>query len=125
MKITLKKCTEALNSDMINIMIKQISNDIKVKLIKRNEEIKKKIINEAENNFIQNFKNVLNDGDFILYITNLFFDNLIEFYDNKKKIKDKNKNLFLKSDFISSLNNIYESYKKNIKDIISPIVQEK
>ena len=125
LKITLKKCAEALNSDMINIMIKQISNDIEDKLIKKNEEIKKKIIHETENNFIQNFKNVLNDGDFILYITNLFFDNLIEFYDNKEKIKNKNKNLFLKSDFISSLNNIYESYKKNIKDIIRPIVQEK
>ena len=124
-EITLQKCTKALKSDMLNIMIKQISDYIENKLIKENEEIKIKIINEAENEFIQNYKDVLRDGDFIHYITNIFMNYLNEFYDKNKKIKNRNKNLLFKSDFISSIKNIYESYKNGIKDIINPIIKEK
>ena len=124
-KITLQKCTEALKSDMLNIMIREISKKVEKKLIKENEKIKVKILNETKNDFIQNFKIVLNDGDFILYITNIFVEHLKYFYDNNRKIKNRNKNLFFKSDFILSIKNIYESYKNGIKDIITPIIKDK
>ena len=43
---------------------------------------------------------------------------LSDFYDLVKNTTNKSKNLFLKSDFISSINRIYVSYKEYIKKLI-------
>ena len=40
---TLKQCSKALKSDLLNIMIQQISNHIANRLISHNENIKKKL----------------------------------------------------------------------------------
>ena len=126
MKIcTLKKCSKALESDFLNIMIQQILKYIKNKLITLNQNIVNEIINKTINDFIENYEDVLQNGDFIKYIVDMFFKYFNDFYDNENDDNNKNKNLFFRSDFISSLKSIYSSYRENIKEIIKPIVKEK
>ena len=55
----------------------------------------------------------------------MFFKYFNDFYDNENDDNNKNKNLYFRSDFISSLKSIYSSYRENIKEIIEPIVKEK
>ena len=122
---TLKKCSKALESDILNIMIQQILKYIKNKLITLNQNMKKDIINKTINDFIENYEDVLQNGDFIKYIVDMFFKYFNDFYDNENDDNNKNKNLYFRSDFISSLKSIYSSYRENIKEIIKPIVKEK
>ena len=112
---TLKKCTEALGSNMIKIMIQSISNYIKGKLIKENKKIKNQIISKTQKDFSEKYNDFLSDRDFIIYIVNLFFNYFDDFYENIKTISNKSKNLISSSYFILSIQNIYYSYKKVIK----------
>ena len=62
---TLKQCSKALESDILNIMIQQILKYIKNKLITLNQNIVNEIINKTINDFIENYEDVLQNGDFI------------------------------------------------------------
>ena len=117
---TLKKCTEALESDTLAIMIELISKNIKENLIENNQNIKERIINKIRYDFIQDFNNTLGDSEFIKYINDIFFKYLNNFYDNKKIITNTSMNLIFKSDFISSISKIYSSFKSSIKEKIKP-----
>ena len=59
---TLKKCTEALESDMLKIMMKKISNNLKNKLFQENEKFLNEIIDKTRNDFIQNYNEFLNES---------------------------------------------------------------
>ena len=123
---TLKECSKALKSDILNIMIQQISKYVENKLIELNETIKNEIIYKTKNDStIENYEDVLQNGDFIKYIVDLFFKYLNDFYDKENDDNNKNKNLFYRSVFILSLKNIYCSYRENIKKMIKSAVKEK
>ena len=79
----------------------------------------------ARNNFNIDFKNLLNEKGFILYISNIFFKYLNYFCDKKNIIPKESLNLFFESDFISTIINTYSSYKKSIKNFLESITEEK
>ena len=91
-KTTLIKCTKALGSDMLKIMVTLISNNIKDNLIKENEKIMKEIKDKAINDFFEDYKEVLEDEDFIMYIMDIFLKYLNYFYNKTKNITNKSKN---------------------------------
>ena len=124
-KTTLEKCKNALQSEMQNIMIEQITNNIEYNLNKENERIKKEIEKLAINDFNRDFKNLLKDKGFILYIGNIFFKYLNYFYDKKNIIPKESMILFFESDFISTIINTYSLYKKCIINYLEPIIDEK
>lgn len=123
-KTTLSKCTEALGSDMMKIMVDLISKNIKDIFMKENENNIQVIKNKKLNDFFENYKNALDDGDFIMHIVNIFFKYLSVFYGNNKIISNKSKNLIIKSDFISTIKNIYSSYQVQFEEEIKPFVKE-
>ena len=134
MKITLMKCSNALQSDMMKIMLQKLSDDIVKNLIGKNKEISELIKYKTCTDFKLYYKEILQEGDFILYIIDIYFKYLNDFYDKNKKISNKSKNLILNSgffarifkvDFITSIHNIYSSYKEQIKEKIKPIAEEK
>jgi hypothetical protein len=80
LEVTLQKCSKSLQGDLINLMISNISEDIKNELLEENKKIKDDILEKIENNFVENFAKVLNDGEFIDYIINIIMENLKYFY---------------------------------------------
>ena len=122
---TLSKCTEALGSNMMKIMLELISKNIKESLIRQNSVIMNNIINSTKKDFVTNYKKVLKDDNFFLYIINIFFNHLNEFYDKKRMISNKSKNLIILSSFFTSFKNIYSDYKQIIKEMIEQEVEKK
>ena len=118
---TLKNCTKAMESDMLKIMMQEISKSIKNQLIQENRENIKKILDKTKDDFIQNYNGVLNDRDFFEYIINIFTDNLKYFFSTLKKIKNKSRNLIFKSNFIANIYNVYSFYKRIISEKIKLI----
>jgi hypothetical protein len=68
LNITLKKCTEALGGNMINIMIRKISNDIKRIMLDINIDNEKKLNDLIIDQFINKYNEVLKDQQFMNYI---------------------------------------------------------
>ena len=124
-EITLKNCTKAMESDMLKIMMQEISKNIKNDLIQENRENMKKILDKTEEDFIQNYNHVLNDKDFFEYIINIFTNNLKYFFNTLKKIKNKSKNIIFKSNFFKNIYKAYSFYKKIIKEKLEHIYIEK
>ena len=118
---TLKNCTKAMESDMLKIMMQEISKSIKNQLIHENRENIKKILDKTKDDFIQNYNGVLNDRDFFEYIINIFTNNLKYFFNTLKKIKNKSRNLIFKSNFIANIYNVYSFYKRIISEKIKLI----
>ena len=77
------------------------------------------------NDFIEYYTKTSDDGDFIKHINDIFFKYLNYFFDKEKNITNRSRNLFFKSDFISSIYKIYLSYKNILKQNIYFIVGEK
>ena len=125
MKTTSKKCKEAFKGHMMKIMIQKISNDITQNFLNKNEKTMEKIKQMTFNDFIEYYTKTLDDGDFIKHINDIFFKYLNYFFDKEKNITNRSRNLFFKSDFISSIYKIYLSYKNIIKQNIYFIVGEK
>ena len=134
MEKTLIKCSNALQSEMMKIMLQEFSYNIIQNLKGKNKELVKLIKYKTYTDFLLYYRNFLGDRDFILYIIDIHFKYLNDFYDENKKMSNKSKNLFFKSgfftrifkgDFISSIYNIYLSYKEKIKEKIKPIAEEK
>ena len=124
-KTTLKKCKEAFKGDMMKIMTQQISKDITKIFFLKNDEVMNRIICSTYNNFVEKYIEPLGDGDFFLYINNLFFKYLSLLNDVIENITNKSKNLMFESKFMTSINKIYNSYKNYVKDLIKPIIEEK
>ena len=118
---TLEKCTQALKSDLINIMIKKISDDVKVNKLKENEKKEKEIKNNIITKF-KEYKNVYKDEEFINYIIDMLIKNVETFLnDNEKdiyKISNSSYNLINKSNIINDIKKFIINYKKQVKDII-------
>ena len=124
LEITRNNCIKALDSDMFKMMVEKISDNLLDNFFKKYEKIVELIKEKGFNYFINNYKESLGDGDFIQYIIDIFLKNLNKFFDSEKEITNKSRNLFLKSNFTASINKIYSSYKRNIKNDIKSIVKE-
>ena len=124
-KTTLIKCTEALGSDMLKIMVTLISQNIKDNIIEENENIMNEIKSKTLNDFFEDYKNVLEDEEFINYVVDIFVKYLDSFYKKFKKISNKSRNLIMRSEFITTIKNNYDSYKIKVKEIIKPFVKKK
>ena len=117
MNLTLDKCKEALQGFMPKVMMKNISNEILYKMINFVEIKKQKVKNGIREKFNNEFKNVLDDKKFIEYIINLLGRNLSIFYE--KNISNKNLNLLINSEIISSIKIFMNKCKKFVGDLIS------
>lgn len=124
-KTTLIKSKEAFKSDMMKILIQKISNDITQNFLNKSEKTMEKIKQKTFNDFVKYYIKPLNDRDFIQYINDIFFKYLNNFLDNEKNITNKSRNLFFKSNFISSITKMYLSYKDIIKENINSLLEEK
>ena len=121
---TLVKCTTELKGEMINLMTSKISEDIKSNLITNNKEYEKIINNNIIKEFIEKYKYVLKDEEFINYLVNLFGKNLITFYENyTTKISNASLNLLNQSNFITSIKNYIPFYKSKAKEIIESMIK--
>ena len=121
---TLEKCTKSLEGEMINLMTQKISDDIKSNMLSINRKDEEKINNDIINNFVEKYKNVLKDEEFIKYIINMLVSNLQSFYKNDiKKISNSSYNLVNNSDIINKIKNFISYYKKKTKEIIEPIIK--
>ena len=120
---TLRKVTKSLQGDLINIMTNKISEEIKNEMFNINGKILKTIQERIIENFINDFNQVLRDGDLIDYIIDIIVNNLYEYYENK--ISNKSFNSLNKSEFIKEVKNKITNYKSEIKEIIKPIIEEK
>ena len=123
---TLEKCTTELKGEMISLMTSKISADIKVNMMKKNVEFESKINELIIKDFINNYKYVLKEEEFVDYIINIFGKNLYIFYENYiKKISNASFNLLNNSSTISSIKSYITYYKTKTKEIIEPIIKAK
>ena len=113
-KTTLLSCTKALENDMSKMMMRLISKNITDNLIRKNKKIKDNIIKKTLNDYLEDYNNPLEDGDFIKHIVNIFIKYLNEFYDKKKKITGESFSLLINSPFITSINSFYSSFKTSV-----------
>ena len=120
---TLEKCTKSLQGELINLMVKNIVESIQKELIKKTKEKLQKIQEKMIDDFVNEFHQVLNDGELIDYIINIITNNLEIFYDSK--ITNKSFNLLNSSDFKKEVEDKISNYKSIIKQVIKPIVEEK
>jgi len=116
--ITLRKCTEALGGNMINIMIKKISNDIKGIMLDINSHNEKDLNNLIINQFTNKYNEVLKDEQFMNYIINMIGRNLEKLFYGKK-IFNSSLNLLIQSDIIINIKNFITFYKTKTKEFIN------
>ena len=117
MNLTLDKCRSALQGHMPKIMMNNISNDILYKMKNLIETKKKKVKDEIKEKFINEFKNALNDNEFIEYIINLLGRNLSIFYE--RNISNKNLKLIINSEIIDTVRTFLNNCKQFTKNLIS------
>ena len=116
---TLKKCTMALQGDLINFMTKSISDDVRQEILTENKKLEKKANYEIIKNFIKEYKYVQNDEELKNYITNLIGNSLFPFYQNyNKKITNKSLNFLKKSYIINPVDDFIKKYKSKVNQII-------
>ena len=121
---TLNKCTKVLKGEMIDLMIKKISQDIKEDLFKNNKSNEKEILRELINDFVNEYKLVLKNGDFLNYIVNIFILKLKKFYGEDMNFTNKSQNLLIKSNFVGEIKKFISKNKEAISQIINPIAKE-
>ena len=123
---TLKRCTEALQGEMIELMTKAISNNIKEKIKKEIEKIYTDIVEHFKEKFNLEFKEVKYDTKFLDYIVKIFDDNIIKFYNNYiEHISIRSQNLIKSSNIITDIKKFIFLYKEEIKNIIESNIKEK
>ena len=98
-------------------MMNNISNDILYKMKNLIETKKKKVKDEIKEKFINEFKNALNDNEFIEYIINLLGRNLSIFYE--RNISNKNLKLIINSEIIATVRTFLNNCKQFTKNLIS------
>ena len=125
-KTTLLSCTKALENDMSKMMMRLISKNIKDNLTKKNTKIKDNIIKKTLDDYLEDYKNPLEDLDFIKHIVNIFIKYLNEFFDKKKKITGESFSLLINSSFINSINSFYSAFKNSVnRKYLYYIIEEK
>ena len=123
---TLRKCTMALQGDLINFMIDIISDDVKGKILEKNKSLEKEINYKIINNFTNDYECVLNDEEFKNYITEMIGKGLFTFYENyNKKISNKSLNFLKNSNIIKSVNNCIIKYELVVNQIIKDNLNQK
>ena len=123
LKATLEKCTSSLQSELINLMIKKVSDEIKSDILNKYTKLLQKIQENIISKFVSEFNQVLNDGELIDYIINFIIENIKEF--NEGKILNKSFNLLNESDFIKEVKTKVTVYKNKVKKLIEPVVEQK
>ena len=119
LNLTLNKCKNSLQGDMPKIMMKNISNEILYKMKNLNEVNRNKIKDLIKGKFINEFKSILKDNEFIDYIINLLGRNLNIFYG--KTISNISLNLIANSEIIANVKNFMNNCKEFTKNLISEI----
>jgi hypothetical protein len=117
LNLTLRKCTEALGGNMINIMIKKISNDIKGIMLDINSYNEKALNNLIIDQFTNKYNEVLKDEQFMNYIINMIGRNLEKLFYGKK-IFNSSLNLLIQSDIIRNIKSFISFYKTKTKEFI-------
>ena len=123
LKATLTKCTQSLEGKMKIIMMKNISDDIIKDMKKDNSNNEKKIIDSIVEEFIENYKKVEKDANFINYLVNMLGINLKDFYE--KDISKATLNLIFNSNIIKNIKDYISFYKDVTKKKIKKIIEEK
>ena len=123
LKATLEKCTSSLQSELINLMIKNISDEIKAEILNKNKKLLTQIQENIISKFVSEYNQVLNDGELINYIINNIIENIKEF--NEGKVTNKCFNLLNNSDFIKEVKSKVKKYKENVKTLINSTVEHK
>ena len=123
LKTTLTNCTQSLEGKMKTIMMKNISDDIIKDMKKDNSNNEKKIIDSIVEEFIENYKKVKKDENFINYLVNMLGINLKDFYE--KDISKATLNLIFNSNIIKNIKDYISFYKDVTKNQIKKIIEEK
>ena len=108
---------------MQKLMTQSYRNYIKNRIQEENEEIKKRIMNLNIKNFVEDYKTVLNDHDFINYIINLIGRNLKLFF-NDNNISNRSLNFIINSSIMKNIINFINDHKKNLKKLIVDIINK-
>ena len=121
---TLKKCSQALESDLIELMTTSISESVKNGVHQRNKKIEEDINKNIEYE-INEFKTVLTDEELKEKIVNLFQSSIYYFY---KGYNDKISNQTIKqlnqSSIIKCIENFINYYKPKFENIIKSKIDE-
>jgi len=126
LNLTFKKCTMALQGDMINFMIDTISDDVKGKILSKNKSLEKMINDNIIKKYINEYKCVLSDEGLKNYITEMIGNNLFSFYEKyNSKITNKTLNYLKKSNIINSIDDFIKIYKPKVYQIIEENLKEK
>ena len=121
LNVTLEKCTESLQGDLIGLMTNDIAEEIKKDMLGKNQWIFNKIGENLVDNFIKDFNMVKDDGDFLDYIINTIMENLKLLKENN--ILNKTFNLINRSDFINDIKSKIEIYKSKVKPMIKYTIE--
>ena len=102
--------------------MKNMSNNIETIMKKLNSDNKEKIFENIINEFIENYKEVKKDDDFINYLVNMIGKNLKQFY--QRDISNATLNIIFKSNIIKIVSDYIIYYKNETKKLIEKIVEK-
>ena len=121
---TLQKCSQAMESDLIELMTEAISETVKKEILKENEKIVLDIYKFVEKE-INNFKKVLTDEELKNYVVNLFKDSIFYFYKGyNEQISNQTLEILNKSSIIKNIENFINYYKPLFEKIIKSKLDE-
>ena len=116
LKQTMKRCTKALQGEMIKLMTQKISKEVEKIMEKNNENNRLKINQSIINEFTGKYKIVKSDNDFIEHIINILKNNLLKFYENyKENISNNTLTLLNKSELVNEVKKYIKIYKDELK----------
>jgi len=123
---TMEECTKAFQGKMINLMTQNISQNVEKIMINNNEKDRIKINECIIKKFIEKYKIVKTDKDFIKYIIDIFKENLMIFYEKyRESISDDTLNILKKSNLINEVKKSITTYKDGLKNDIKSIIEDK
>ena len=126
LKETMERCTNALQGEMIKLMTQKILKDVEQTMLKNNESIRIKVKESIINEFIENYKIVKTNKDFIGYIIDIITKNLLKFYEKYKENISNNTLILLKnSNLIKEVKKCIKIYKKDLEEKMLSIVEKK
>jgi hypothetical protein len=112
----MKRCTKALQGEMIKLMTQKISKEVEKIMEKNNENNRLKINQSIINEFTGKYKIVKSDNDFIEHIINILKNNLLKFYENyKENISNNTFTLLNKSELVNEVKKYIKIYKDELK----------
>ena len=130
LKLTLERCSKAIQGKMIRRMIKEISDYIIKSIGEKNNNNKQEILKEIINKFINYYNKYLHASEFENYLLNILKCDLFYLFDI---YNDENKMIKLaqtfdileKSNLFSSAVDNYEKfYKKQLEKVIEVVIKE-